>query len=96
MEKSEAWIIRLRKSSIRDAGFPTLSSFADAVGEDVTNISKIILGKQKPRIEKLFKWATILDCDINKLLLLYYPEEMDKNMSEACTREMKKGGFYES
>ena len=90
----EDWIIRLRKQSIKEAGFPTLCSFADAVGEDVTNISKIVLGKQKPRIEKLFRWATILDCNIEKLLLLYYPEEMDKNMQEACVREMK-GGRHE-
>ena len=77
------------KQFLKDFGYPSLSAFSDALGEDITNVSKIVQGKQKPKIEKMFHWASILDCDIVRLLYIFYPAEMNKNEMENHRRERK-------
>lgn len=81
-KKPYRMIVITRKQFIKAAGFSTISSFSEAVGEDVTNVSKIIRGDQKPRIEKLFHWASILKCPIDDLLWLFYETQMRQNVSE--------------
>lgn len=75
-------IIERRKDFIKHHGFKNMSEFSDAVGDSPANIHRIITGIQKPKIEKLFYFATVLRCDIDQLLHLFYPNEMQKNVEE--------------
>ena len=86
-------IITRRKNFIWEKGYKTISSFADALGENVTNVSKVILGKQVPRIEKLFHWASALNCDIVELLWLFYYDDMSK-MTRRIQHDKRRNGKH--
>ena len=69
---------KMRKDFIKTRGFKNLSVFARAVDEYPSNIHKIIKGIQLPKVERLLQWAIVLDCDIEQLITLFYPNEMRK------------------
>lgn len=60
---------------IKSYGFENLSQFAREIGDDVSNVHKVFIGKQKPSIEKLLKYAGVLDCDLIQLSYLFYYNE---------------------
>lgn len=71
--------IQFRTKFIKQHGFKNLSEFARAVGEDATNVHKVVKGRQKPSIQKIFKWANALDCDFEDLVYLFYTDEFCEN-----------------
>ena len=70
-----------RKDFIKEK-FKSVRQFALAVNDDPSNVLKVLKGQQKPEIQKLFVWATALECDIIQLLVLFYPKEMMQNIHE--------------
>lgn len=76
-------VIRFRIKFIKQHGFNNLSEFARAVGEDATNVHKIVKGRQKPSIQKIFRWAKVLDCDYEDLIYLFYTDEFCENKNRA-------------
>lgn len=72
-------VILFRIKFIKEHGFKNLSEFARAVGEDATNVHKVVKGIQKPSIQKIFRWANALDCDFEDLVFLFYSDEFCKN-----------------
>ena len=64
-----------RKEFFAQRGFINLSEFAREVGDNPSNVHKVIKGQQKPTIEKLLKYAAVLDCDVIQLIYLFYYEE---------------------
>lgn len=80
----------IRKDYIRYFGYETISDFASAVNEDVSNVWKVLNGKQKPTIEKMIKYAIVLKVDISDIITLFYPESMKKyNRMKTKRRKMK-------
>ena len=65
---------------ILSRGFKNISQFSIAVNDYPSNVTKLLSGKQRPEIEKLFKWADVLQVDIIQLLMLFYPDEMKRNI----------------
>ena len=70
----------VRKQFVLDSGFTSIEHFAQYLEDDVSNVYKVLHGVQKPRIQKLFKFAEVLECDILQVLTLFYPDEMKKNV----------------
>lgn len=60
---------------VTDRGYHSVTDFAEAVNEDVSNVHKVLKGKQKPKIQKILTYAAALDVDVMKLLEMFYPEE---------------------
>ncbi len=65
---------------ILSRGFKNISQFSIAVNDSPSNVTKVLSGKQRPEIDKLFKWADVLQVDIIQLLMLFYPDEMKRNI----------------
>ena len=76
-----------RKKFLKAYGFKNVSEFARAVGEDPCNTHKLMCGKQKPDVVKLLKYASILDCSIDQIMYLFYPDEMSDYVREHNRRE---------
>lgn len=79
---------------MKERGYTSISDFARAIGEDVTNTHKVFSGKQKPGIEKCFKYANALGATIDQILMLFYTDLMNdhiKNYNNALIDlEMQK------
>lgn len=65
---------------ILSRGFKNISQFSAAVNDSPSNVAKVLSGKQMPEIEKLFKWADVLQASVMQLLMLFYPDEMKRNI----------------
>lgn len=59
---------------IKESGYKTITEFSKAVNEDVSNTRKVLIGKQKPNIEKCFNYANALHCTIDQVLMLFYSD----------------------
>lgn len=75
MRKTE---YEVRKDFIKYYGFETVSDFAKALQDDIANTTKVLQGKQKPTIEKIVKYAMVLNADIVDVISLFYPKEIAK------------------
>ena len=71
-----------RLKFIKERGFNNISEFARAVGEDPTNTAKVFRGEQKPKLDKLLKYALALDAEIEQMLMLFYNDEMKMYIKE--------------
>lgn len=65
-----------RKDFIKSYGFESVSDFAKALGDDIANTTKVLQGKQKPNIEKMIKYAILLNAGLGDVINLFYPKEM--------------------
>lgn len=65
---------------ILSRGFKNINQFSAAVNDSPSNVTKVLSGKQRPEIEKLFKWADVLHASVMQLLMLFYPDEMKRNI----------------
>ena len=65
---------------ILSRGFKNISQFSIAVNDNPSNVTKVLSGKQRKKKKKLFKWADVLQVDIIQLLMLFYPDEMKRNI----------------
>lgn len=65
-----------RVAFILERGYKSISDFARAVGENPENVAKIFRGEQKPKVNKLLKYALVLDAEIEQMLMLFYYDEM--------------------
>lgn len=65
---------------ILKSGFSNISEFAKAVNEDPTNTFKVLHGKQKPNIDKCFKYANALNCSIDQVLMLFYTDQFNEHI----------------
>lgn len=61
-------------------GFSSVSDFSRAVNEDPTNTFKVLKGKQKPNIEKCFKYANALGCTIDQILMIFYTDLFNEHI----------------
>lgn len=59
-------------------GYPSNYAFAKALGEDVNNVRKIIVGEKKPSIPKMLRYAKALKITPEEALWIFYPEEMQE------------------
>lgn len=59
-------------------GFSNISQFAVAVGMERQNVWARIKGRTDPDIRMLLKWALVLNCDIDYLVALFYPDEWNE------------------
>lgn len=75
MRKTE---YEIRKDFIKSYGFDTVSSFASALNDDIANTTKVLQGKQKPTMQKIVKYAIVLNADIVDVIALFYPKEIAK------------------
>ena len=65
-----------RLAFIRERGYRSISELARAVDENPENMAKIFRGEQKPKVEKMLKYALALDSEIEQMLMLFYNDEM--------------------
>lgn len=88
-------LVKARKDFITERGFKNLSEFARAVGEEPTNVHKVVKGQQRPTIEKLLKYAAVLDADVIQLVYLFYFKETSEYVAmrnaKADERRKKDG-----
>ncbi len=59
---------------MKKSGYESITDFSKAVNEDVSNTRKVMIGQQKPNIEKCFKYANALHCTIDQVLMLFYSD----------------------
>lgn len=86
-------LVKARKDFITERGFKNLSEFARAVHDDPTNVHKVVKGQQRPTIEKLLKYAAVLDADVIQLVYLFYFKETSDYVKarNALADERRKG-----
>ena len=56
-------------------GFETLAAFGKAVGMERQNVWMRVVGRTDPDIRMLLKWSVVLECEIEDLIRLFYPNE---------------------
>ena len=69
--------------------FKNVAEFARKCEIDTSNVRKNLLGIEKVNIKRLFIYADVLECDMNEILELLYPEEMKKH--KQILNEKKSG-----
>ena len=69
-------IYEVRKDFLKAYGYNTVSEFAQAIGDDIANTTKVLQGKQNPNIEKMIKYAVFLNAGLGDIINLFYPEAM--------------------
>lgn len=65
---------------MKQQGYKNMSDFARAVNEEPTNVRKVMIGQQKPNIEKCFKYANALHCSINQVLMIFHTDLMNEHI----------------
>lgn len=69
-------VYEIRKDFLKAYGYNTVSEFAQAIGDDIANTTKVLQGKQNPNIEKMIKYAVFLGAGLGDVINLFYPEAM--------------------
>lgn len=69
-------VYEVRKDFLKAYGYNTVSEFAQAIGDDIANTTKVLQGKQNPNIEKMVKYAVFLGAGLGDVINLFYPEVM--------------------
>jgi len=69
-------VYEVRKDFLKAYGYNTVSEFAQAIGDDIANTTKVLQGKQNPNIEKMIKYAVFLNAGLGDIINLFYPESM--------------------
>ena len=69
-------VYEVRKDFLKAYGYNTVSEFAQAIGDDIANTTKVLQGKQNPNIEKMIKYAVFLNAGLGDIINLFYPEAM--------------------
>ena len=63
---------------MKEKGFPTLQSFADATGFQISNLRHKLTGEYMPDVKSLLMMAKALRVPIDDLLNIYYGKEMNE------------------
>lgn len=66
---------------IKRYGFDNVSQFAKAVGMDRQNVWARIKGRTDPDIRMILKWAKVLGCSFDLLVMYFYPDEYKDYLS---------------
>lgn len=65
---------------MKQSGYTSITEFSKAVNEDVSNTRKVLIGKQKPNIEKCFTYANALHCTIDQVLMIFYADLFNEHI----------------
>ena len=67
---------------IKSKGFKNITEFANAVRMPRQNVWARIKGRTDPDIRMLLRWASVLKCDVDILVSLFYPNEWQTYISK--------------